>query len=83
MWGDNDFTGYMQFTPNGYVTYSGKPKDKPTNSGRWNLDGGKLQWRFAGPDDIRTFVVNLPLKRSGTPGVITPEGQGWFNMSRA
>jgi hypothetical protein len=53
------------------------------HAGRWWFTNNELLWKFSDPGDTRTFVVSLPLDSSNpVSGVIRPEGQGWFSMSK-
>ena len=77
-----DWSGIFNFAIDG-STYWAKSTSSPKNRGRWRFTNNELLWKFNDPADIRTFVVNLPLDSSSTvSGVIRPEGQGWFSMSK-
>ena len=55
----------------------------PRHGGQWAVKGGRLEWKFNDPGDIRTFTVPLPLIASKVSGTILPAGQGWFTMAKS
>jgi hypothetical protein len=80
--GDGAWTGVFKFTAAGAVTWGDDEKSRPGGTGRWSIEADRnVIWRFGG-GDIRTFVADIPLDASETKGVIRPQGQGWFSMSK-
>jgi hypothetical protein len=80
--GNGAWTGVFKFTRAGGVTWGDDEKSKPGGTGRWSIEADRnLIWRFGG-GDIRTFAAELPPDPSKTNGVIRPQGQGWFTMSK-
>ena len=74
----------MQALHRGLVT-CGAPIDE-MNAVRKHFSavkGGRLEWKFNDPGDIRTFTVPLPLIASKVSGTILPAGQGWFTMAKS
>lgn len=83
VWGNDDYTAYAKFDVGGGIGFSETPTSKAFEVGRWNADAGDLRWRLTtNPGDIRTFVVELPIENGQASGLIMPEGQGWFKMSK-
>ena len=53
------------------------------HDGLWKKTVADVQWKFASPGDIRTFVIPLPIPSEPVGGRILPVGQGFFTMRRA
>lgn len=53
------------------------------HNGLWKRTAADVQWRFASPGDVRTFVIPVPLPEGKISGRILPAGQGYFSMARA
>jgi hypothetical protein len=53
------------------------------HDGLWKKTVSDVQWKFASPGDIRTFVIPYPIPSEPIGGRILPVGQGFFTMQRA
>jgi hypothetical protein len=76
-----DWNGLFIFEAAGNVAWS-EDTDSPRHSGRWSVNGNRLEWKFRDVGDFRTFTAPLPLSQGRVSGSIFPVGQGWFSMSR-
>ncbi|WP_246722139.1 hypothetical protein [Methylosinus sp. H3A] len=76
------WNGLFKFMAKGGASWAEKASPDRETSGTWSMAKGRLSWKFASVGDFRTFVVKLPLQRYETKGVVLPEGQGWFSMSK-
>lgn len=77
-----EWKGLFIFDAKGVVSWA-ESDSSPRHGGRWAVKGGRLEWKFNDPGDIRTFTIPLPLNTSKVFGTILPAGQGWFNMAKS
>jgi hypothetical protein len=78
------WSGLFTFSVDGSVSWANS-RSSLKHPGRWRFTNNQLLWSFSDPGDIRTFTVDLPFDSSPkkVSGVITPQGQGSFSMSKA
>jgi hypothetical protein len=76
-----DWRGVFFFDAGHGVTWANSDY-APKHTGRWSVNGGRLEWRFKDPGDFRVFTAQLPLNPGQVSGTILPAGQGWFSMSK-
>lgn len=77
-----DWSGIFIFDANGGVSWAENDYSQK-HSGRWAVNGNRLEWKFRDPGDFRTFTMPLPLNTPKASGTILPAGQGWFTMSKS
>lgn len=76
------WTGYFVFEAMGTVYWTER-NGTGRHNGVWKATAADVQWKFAGPGDIRTFVIPVPITSNTINGKILPVGQGFFTMQRA
>jgi hypothetical protein len=80
--GDNDWNGIFGFTLEGGAWWSSDAHPVKAR-GRWRFTANEVTWTYNSPGDIRTFVIPTPLdKTDNVAGIIRPDGQGWFSMTK-
>ena len=78
-----DWHGLFAFYGDGSVWWANNEYSSRTH-GVWRSIGNEIHWSFRAPGDFRTFTVqSKPGFVTSVSGRILPEGQGFFEMTRA